>query len=75
MVVVLHACESVCERECVLGRVQVVTKRILQRDIFNTTKFRSISSTHGGNLNSKLQEFVCQCVCVCVCVCVRVSSH
>lgn len=50
-----------------VGMVQVVMKRILHCDIFNTTKFHSSSTTHGNNLNSKQHQCVHSCVCVCVC--------
>lgn len=49
-----------------VGMVQVVMKRILHCDIFNTTKFHSSSTTHGNNLNSKQHQCVHSCVCVCV---------
>lgn len=78
-----------CERACVwgggacvpvrmgawvcVGMVQVVMKRILHCDIFNTTKFHSSSTTHGNNLNSKQHQ--CMHLCVCVHACVMVSSH
>lgn len=47
-----------------VGIVQVVMKRILHCDIFNTTKFHSSSTTHGNNLNSKQHQCVHSCVCV-----------